>query len=77
MNIHFISASLKPSTDGMYEAYRGTSTVCPVRKEVRRTFFKYKYANICTFKVYQEAEEHMATSGADLLLKMLVAWQFF
>ncbi|XP_073471286.1 ralBP1-associated Eps domain-containing protein 2 isoform X1 [Aquarana catesbeiana] len=28
------SASLKPSTDGMYEAYRGTSTVCPVRKEL-------------------------------------------
>ncbi|XP_018417222.1 PREDICTED: ralBP1-associated Eps domain-containing protein 2 isoform X1 [Nanorana parkeri] len=27
-------ASLKPSTDGMYEAYRGTSTVCPIRKEL-------------------------------------------
>ncbi|XP_072262805.1 ralBP1-associated Eps domain-containing protein 2 [Pyxicephalus adspersus] len=28
------SASLKPGTDGVYEAYRGTSTVCPVRKEL-------------------------------------------
>ncbi|XP_068124795.1 ralBP1-associated Eps domain-containing protein 2 [Hyperolius riggenbachi] len=28
------AASLKPSTDGVYEAYRGTSTVCPVRKEL-------------------------------------------
>ncbi|XP_075051188.1 ralBP1-associated Eps domain-containing protein 2 isoform X2 [Mixophyes fleayi] len=28
------SASLKPSTDGVYETYRGTSTVCPARKEL-------------------------------------------